>query len=121
MNSTSRDEDAHQQPEDDRADDGGHVPLDADLLHRGGQPAPLGGRFQPHAAANGLGCAAHHAGHDIADDQHHYHGHRVRQPRADLGESRSEAVHERLAERIERLQFGFRHGPVPLLSKRECV
>ena len=39
-------EDAHQQPETDRAHDRRHVPLDAHVLHRLGQPAPLGGDLQ---------------------------------------------------------------------------
>ena len=68
-------EDAHQQPEDDRADDRRHVALDAHVLHRLGQAAALGGDLQADLLAQGGEQPGDEAGDDVADDDHDEHGH----------------------------------------------
>ena len=69
------DEHAHQQPEDDRAHDGRHVALDAHVLHRLGQAAPLGGDLQAELLAQGGEQSGDEAGDNIADDDDDDHGH----------------------------------------------
>ncbi len=77
-------EHAHQQPEHDGADDRRHVALHAHAMHRVGQTALIGGVLQAELLGQGGNRLADEAGYDIAQHDHHDHGHDLRRDRDGL-------------------------------------